>query len=111
MKNLSDFCTSGSSFEGFEAVGALRFKTVALAPSESKTYIIALGINEDLKETENYAKNFCREEAFNKALKENIHFWNNKLEGLSFSSGDKNLDKWMKWVTLQPILRRIYGPS
>lgn len=111
VKNLNSCCTSGTSFEGFEAVGALRFNTITLAPDESKAYILVMGISEDLKETENYAVNYCKEEAFDKAFDENTRFWRNKLESLSFNSGDRDFDKWMKWVSLQPILRRIYGCS
>ncbi|HBL37069.1 MAG TPA: cellobiose phosphorylase, partial [Firmicutes bacterium] len=34
-----------------------------------------------------------------------------KLNKLSFRSGDGEFDSWLKWVTLQPVLRRIYGCS
>lgn len=111
VKNSGNYCISGENIEGFEAIGAVRFKTVTLAPNEAKTYVLVMGISEDLVETKSYAINFCNEEAFDKALKENISSWKNKLDCLTFNSGDRNFDMWMKWVNLQPMLRRIYGCS
>ena len=30
---------------------------------------------------------------------------------MSFKTGDARFDGWLKWVTLQPILRRLFGNS
>ena len=44
-------------------------------------------------------------------LAQNEAYWNDKLNTVSFQTGDQRQDLWMKWVTLRPILRRLYGNS
>ncbi|GJM76560.1 hypothetical protein HMSSN036_87760 [Paenibacillus macerans] len=48
---------------------------------------------------------------FDALLEQNRAYWRDKLDTVRFSSGDGEQDLWMKWVTLQPILRRLYGNS
>lgn len=113
VKNLEPNCKAGEKIEGYEAVGALRFKTVELLPGESKSYIIMMAINEDgnEKEFEDILQSFGSHDKFIKALDSNKEYWREKIKNPSFSTGDSQFDKWMKWVNLQPILRRIYGCS
>jgi cellobiose phosphorylase len=110
VKNLNGTPASGM-LEGYEAIGAMRFEKKLLKPGESTVYIIAMGIcdlEEDIERSFNY---YCNEAAFQSNLKKNLDFWKGKLEKLSFRSSDPDYDQWLKWVTVQPILRRIYGCS
>ncbi|MBU3111248.1 GH36-type glycosyl hydrolase domain-containing protein [Clostridium lacusfryxellense] len=106
---------SNQTVDGYEAVGAIRFEKVLLKPNESKTYIVAMIINEnhdtDYFDQNYFAQNYLSEEKFDILLKENKIHWENELGKLKFSSADKRFDSWSKWVTIQPILRRIYGCS
>jgi cellobiose phosphorylase len=111
VKNIKACALSGESFEGFEAIGALRFKDVELKPGESKNYVIALAISEDNIEVEKFATKYCSEKSFSLELEKNRNYWKGKLDKLSINSGDDTFNGWMKWVTLQPMLRRIYGCS
>lgn len=111
VKNSRELAFAGESFEGFEAVGALRFKDIELKPGDSKAYIIAMAINEENTEIEKVAAKYCSEKTFDMELEKNKSYWKAKLDKLSINSGDEVFNGWMKWVTLQPMLRRIYGCS
>ncbi|MFC1646508.1 GH36-type glycosyl hydrolase domain-containing protein, partial [Candidatus Omnitrophota bacterium] len=37
--------------------------------------------------------------------------WENKINKLSFNTADYTYDNWLRWVNLQPVLRKIYGCS
>lgn len=99
--------------DGYESIGALRFKNIELAPGEEKSYVLAVIIDEnaDNKLIKNAAKKYCSSEKFDKYLDENKKYWQQKLDKFELNSGDSNFDLWMRWVSLQPILRRIYGCS
>lgn len=111
VKNSENYCKANEIIEGYESIGGLRFENITLQKGESKTYIIAMAIGENESETLNYNKKYCDLNSFDIAFHENKKNWEEKINKLSFKSGDETFDSWMKWVTLQPILRRIYGCS
>jgi cellobiose phosphorylase len=111
VENLKSCASAGESFEGFEAIGALRFKDIILEPGKSKTYILVMAISEDSTEIEKSSVKYFSGESFKFELEKNMSYWKAKLDKLSINSGDETFNGWMKWVTLQPMLRRIYGCS
>lgn len=102
---------AGAEIEGYEAVGALRFATTQLAPGESVAYVVAMMIADDRIDTKRMAAAYLSEARFDELLEQNEAYWRSKLDTLAFHSGDEQHDLWLKWVTLQPILRRLYGNS
>jgi len=44
-------------------------------------------------------------------LSQTKKFWQKKLNNLQVETGDPRFDGWMRWVSVQPILRRLYGNS
>lgn len=102
---------AGSTVDGYEAIGALRFAQANLAAGESISYIVAMGIAENDADIEKYRVNYCTAEQFEQALQSNKAYWEEQIEHLTFQSNESDFDNWMKWVALQPILRRIYGCS
>lgn len=111
VKNLAPSTVAGEALEGYEAVGAIRFEDAQLVPGESRTYIVAMSIAEDRIDTEQLVAKYVSSDKFDQHLETSKAFWENKLDKVILHSGDKNFDYWMKWVTLQPILRRMYGCS
>lgn len=111
VSNLPPDTSVGATLEGYEAVGALRFTGLELPPGESASYVIAMVISADRIESERYAAAYLTEKRFDELLEQNRAYWRKKLAAISFHSGDTEQDLWMKWVTLQPILRRLYGNS
>lgn len=111
VANLEPNTVLGITIEGYEAVGGLRFEHVQLLPGQSVSYIMTMIISDDRIETGRYANDYLSEACFDALLEKNKTYWLEKLDTISFQSGDQEQDMWMKWVTLQPILRRMYGNS
>ncbi|KAF2955369.1 cellobiose phosphorylase [Marinitoga sp. 38H-ov] len=105
------FAKSGNYFEGYEAIGAIRFKDIDLKPNESKTYIILMSISEDELENNILLEKFGSKEKVKNALEENKKYWENKISNPEFKTSDDEFNKWMKWINIQPILRRLFGNS
>lgn len=111
FKNLSPKKLSAQELSGKEAIGALRFKTKNLRPKESLYFALILGIAHTKKDI---VKTFTKFNSVNKirtALNQNKLFWRNKLSAVSFKTGDSTFDNWIRWVELQPALRKIFGCS
>ncbi|WP_054955258.1 GH36-type glycosyl hydrolase domain-containing protein [Paenibacillus dakarensis] len=111
VTNSASHETSGTVIDGYEAVGALRFHDRILAPGESASYVISMAITDGHVDEDRYVKEYLSEERFNALLEDNKQFWQAKVGTVQFHSGDSSHDEWMKWVTLQPVLRRLYGCS
>ncbi|MFH2145125.1 MAG: cellobiose phosphorylase [Candidatus Omnitrophota bacterium] len=111
INNLPALKKAGKIHQGKEAMGALRFKTKTLIPDESADYILVLGIAEKDSQISQTFKKFNHKEKISVALSENIDFWKNKIDSISFCTADNLWDNWLRWVTLQPILRKIFGCS
>lgn len=111
VKNSENYVSPGSVVEGYEAVGAIRFRTTELKPGQSKSYVIACGVADRKESCEGIAEKYCNAGKFEQALEHNKAYWQEKTGHIAFASGDGTFDRWMRWVALQPILRRIYGCS
>jgi len=99
------------ALNGKEVVGAIRFSDVSLAPGASQAYIVAIGTEGDEAKTRETFSRFNSAEKFAKALEANKKYWSDKISSIIFNSGDGNFNSWTRWVTLQPVLRRIFGCS
>ena len=97
--------------QGKETIGALRFNAATVKAGESVSYVIAMGIAEDESEALKVFSQFNSIDKFDKALEETKDFWNEKVSSITFSTGNNDFNAWMKWVTIQPVLRRIFGCS
>jgi len=111
VDNISPTEYPEETLEGKEATGALRFEDKELAPGESIDYFIAMGIESGGKNTQYIVKTFLSQENFENAFKENKSYWAQKTGTIQLSTGDASTNAWMRWITLQPVLRRIYGCS
>ncbi len=111
LENAEPINKIEAKHQGKEAIGALRFQSKTLIPDESTTYILMLGITEKQSEINRIFKKFNSKEKIKSALTENIDYWKKKIDNISFCTGEQGLDNWLRWVTLQPTLRKIYGCS
>ncbi|MBU1087392.1 MAG: cellobiose phosphorylase [Candidatus Omnitrophica bacterium] len=111
MENLTPFKKIENRHHGKESIGALRFQTKTLIPDESITYILMLGIAQNKNEFNKIFKRFNGKEKVKNALTENIDYWKKRIDAISFCTGEITNDNWLRWVTLQPILRKIFGCS
>lgn len=101
---------AGVTLGGCEAMGAIRFDGVSLRPGEAVTYILLAGI---AKSEEEYTKSrlaFCTKEQVEKAYEETGKYWENKVN-VDYRTKDAGFNRFMSWVSFQPLLRRLYGCS
>ncbi len=109
--NRSPDYTPPNRRDGMEAVGAIRFARRTLAPGESCEYIVIEGVTEDKRLILRCIDRYGSSAKVREALDANNEYWRRRVERISFETADPNFDRWMRWVALQPILRKIYGNS
>lgn len=100
-----------NSRDGMEAVGAIRFSERTLGPGETCEYIIIEGVTEDPQTVARCIERYGSSTKAQEALGQNHAYWKQRVERIAFETADKHFDRWMHWVALQPILRKIYGNS
>lgn len=102
---------AGDSVDGTEALGALEFPQVTIAPGKAyATYLIA-GVFASANDANAAAARYCSADRFDAAFEANRTFWRDKTSPVLCSVGDSTFEQWMRWVTVQPVLRRLYGNS
>ena len=100
-----------AQIQGREAMGALRFPKLALGAGESKTYIIVMGITDNQAGIKNMINKFSSTAKVNMAFEKTRDYWVRLSEQIKVSSADTDFDNWLRWVSIQPTLRRIFGCS
>jgi len=111
VENLEPPEKDGTSYQGKAAMGALRFKTRTLAPGEKTNYILILGIAQKDSDIDHWVKQFGSLQKAETALKISKDHWNAKANSVRFRSQDSSFDCWLRWVGLQPTLRKLFGCS
>ncbi len=101
---------AGTEINGREAMGGIRFHAVTLEPGETAVYLIFLGITENAGDFERILTAYGAEDRVRAALERTKVYWQNKVN-VRYRSGSEDFDHLMRWVSLQPFLRRIYGCS
>jgi len=100
----------GDQVSGYEAIGGLGYEEVSLEKGEAMTFYLALQISEDMDKIQQISKELSKEfyDHQKQVMKD---YWKEELSSLSFTMKDEEETGWLKWVTLQPSFRRIYGNS
>jgi cellobiose phosphorylase len=111
VKNLEPYKTPPNRRDGMDLIGAFRFKQTEIKPDQSREYIIIEGAEENDNAAIDFYKKYSSIQAVDQLLEENKKFWQSKIDKITFETADPHFDKWMRWVALQPILRKIYGNS
>lgn len=110
---------AGEETDGYEALGGIVFADRKIEAGESASWIIMLGIQEqDSAEADSVWMNsvrqlYCRyatRDAVIKAYETTVTSWRDRVN-VDYCTGDYDFDRFMKLVSFQPILRRIYGCS
>ena len=97
--------------QGKEAMGALRFRSITLAPRQNYSYIIIMGISEDKAAIKSIINKFKSLDKIEDSFKRTQDFWVSASQKINLSTGDYDFDNWFHWVNIQPTLRRIFGCS
>ena len=101
---------AGVEEAGKEAVGGIRFETVTLAAGETAEYSIVMGITEQEEQIESIFTKYDSAEKVAQELEEVKKYWQEKVN-VRYETGDEDFDMYMRWVSFQPLLRRVYGCS
>lgn len=94
---------AGESAEGGEVVAALFFPTATLLPGERRRYQIVLTVDDS-------PAPYLTPDAVAAALEGTKRWWQAKA-AQAVHTGDPRFNTWMRWVAVQPTLRRIFGCS
>lgn len=101
---------AGGSADGREAMGAFRFEKVSLPPGAKQDYIVLLGVEKEAEKTCACFEKYNTTKKVLNVLAETKSYWQEKVN-VSFRTGDPDFDSFMKWVSFQPFLRRLFGCS
>ena len=100
----------GDTAEGSEGMGALQFTEQTLAPGQSVSYIFAIVIADNSANISTLCVKYLSDDAFTRYLEQTKKFWQQELN-LHFNINDERMNNWLRWVSLEPALRRICGNS
>ena len=101
---------AGESIDGKEAVGGLKFGKTVLAPGEHTSFTILLGATRNPEEITEIVNAYRTAKQTEAALAATKAYWQEKVN-IVYHTGNKEFDNFMRWVSFQPFLRRIYGCS
>ena len=101
---------AGNCLEGKEALGGIRFSTIELAGRQKASYTIFMGITEHEDKIKEIIAAYDTAKKVEAARTQIADYWQRKVN-VSYETGNVRFDNFMRWVSFQPILRRIYGCS
>jgi cellobiose phosphorylase len=97
--------------QGKEPMGAMRFAKTTLPAGAQVTYTIIMGIAQSDCNLGALISKFNHPERVNKYFEKTKKFWQAQSNLIEISSGNKHFDNWLRWVSIQPLLRKIFGCS
>jgi cellobiose phosphorylase len=111
VRPLPKGAQAGDTLAGYEAIGGLRFQEISLVPGQSCAYTLILGIFPNEPDVERLISIYGGREAFQQWFDQTKAYWQSKVDSLAFYTNDPQRNLWLKWVNLQPELRRRFGNS
>ena len=111
VENLTPTHKAGDQIAGYEAVGGLRFDEITLQPGEKISYICIQAILSPGTDLNAICEKYGHAGQVENAFENTCNFWQKKVNTISFQTSNERNDNWMQWVTIQPILRRMFGNS
>lgn len=104
------YVPAGSTAVGKEALGGIVFAARELAPQETVSYTILLGTALSPDEIDAAVQSLNTREKVEKAFDCTARHWREQVN-VRYHTADVQADNYLKWISFQPILRRIYGCS
>jgi cellobiose phosphorylase len=111
VQNVPPTTCAGASISGYEALGGLRFPAIKLQPGEQRSWMLILTIFENDDSADALLEKYCSPRSFSLWFDQTHKTWNDKLDYLRIHTVDPRFDGWMRWVSSQPIMRRLFGNS
>jgi len=110
VRNLPGIKADGA-IDGYESIGGLRFAPIDLQPDQSHSFVVIMAILDQAASSDDLIARYGTLAKFDQWLTHTQQYWQKKLDTLEVATGDQRFDQWLKWVTLQPTLRRLAGNS
>jgi cellobiose phosphorylase len=100
----------GQVIKGYEAMGAMVFPEYNVLPGQEICLLVVIGLDSSKERLLKLATLYLKQTAFESALTRTREYWNKKVN-VSYQTANQEFNYWMRWVSFQPMLRRIYGCS
>lgn len=101
---------AGTKSDGYEAMGAMVFREYQVEPGEEICLLVVIGMESNKNMLIETASRFLTRKQVVESKNKTIAHWNDKVN-VSYQTANKDFNHWMRWVSFQPLLRRIYGCS
>ena len=101
---------TGMCVDGYESIGGLHFQTISVPPGEEHSYILMLAIM-DSDDSARIVEEYGSSALFDSWLEKTKAYWQSKIKIPCFFAGEERYEGWLRWVTVQPVLRRFFGNS
>ena len=111
IKNLPPYKKKIKDFDGKECCAALRFRRITLKPLKEVNFVFIMGITDEEKIITQTFSKLNSVEKVKKELERTKKYWQEVTDHLHISFGNRDYDNWLKWVILQPTLRKLFGCS
>jgi cellobiose phosphorylase len=111
VTNSNRLVPAGFRAEGYESLGGIRFANTILEPGDQQSYLLILGIFDEADQIADLISKYGSPNQFQEWLKTTQDYWQEKISGIAIRTGNARFDGWMKWIAVQPILRRLFGNS
>lgn len=101
----------GQRIDGYEVAAGLAFEEVVIEPGQSLRVLFACIIGESFDEVLLQANEALHFQAFDHHFQLSQQDWENDPIFADLRLGNESITGWLRWVNLQPLMRRIYGNS
>lgn len=102
----------GDSAEGYETCAGLGFPELVLAPGESFTITLSLAMSsKGVADLEQVGLKTASPAYFEQSLLATRQWWKQETDRFALHLGDEQQTGWLKWVSVQPLMRRVFGNS
>ena len=98
-------------FDGKETCAAFRFPKEKITGRQETNYVLIMGITEKENNIHKIFKKLDTVDKVNNHLEKTKAYWQDSFKKLCFDFNEKTYNGWLKWVTLQPTLRKLFGCS
>ncbi len=95
---------------GYECMGGIQFDEIEVHPHASIKLYIGIEISQSDFEESKYQK-YLTEKGFHDALRVVVNDFDDYLNHFNFEIENEETTNMIKWVVLQPLLRRYFGNS
>ena len=102
--------SAGYEAAGREAIGGFRFAPVTLEPGQRAEYVLLLGAEASEEAVLETFQAYNTTAKVREALAATEAHWQEQVN-VRYHTGNPDFDRWMRWVSFQPFLRRLYGCS